>query len=58
MRSILHGAHNHNGRIYFTANQEIDTTDRLDNLMSKVSDDYNMFGSEIQIDNGLLSYVS
>lgn len=48
---------NHNGRIYFTANQEIDTTDRLDNLMSKVSDDYNMFGSEIQIDNGLLSYA-
>ena len=35
---------NHNGRIYFTANQEIDTTDRLDNLLSKVSDDYNMFG--------------
>lgn len=48
---------NHSGRIYFTSNQIIDTTERLDNMMSKVGDDYNMFGSEIQVGTGQLSYA-
>ncbi len=48
---------NHSNRLYFTSNQLIDTTSRTDNMMSKVSDDYNMFGSEIQIDNGLFDYA-
>jgi len=47
---------NHPGRVYFTTNQAIDTSDRADNIMARVSGDYNMFGSEIQVDNGLLSY--
>lgn len=48
---------NHNNRLYFTSNQLIDTSERTDNLMSRVSGDYNMFGSEIQVENGLFNYA-